>query len=159
MIPGEGQGPVPEPWDSISTTRRPLVAAWVLLAVVLLGSCGDGEGSSRPCDDTLPDNALVIVYSPEGGEEVESGFEVSGCSRTFESNVQWQLTGRDGEVLASGHTTGGGVDGPARFAFSVEYEATERQVGRLTVFEEDVAEGQGFPPPRAVVPVILAATE
>ena len=135
------------------------MAAGVLLAVVLLGSCGDREDSARVCDDTLPDNALVIVYSPEGGEEVESGFEVSGCSRTFEANVQWRLTGRDGEVLASGHATGGGVDGPARYAFSVEYEATERQVGRLTVFEEDVAEGQGFPPPRAVVPVILAATE
>lgn len=149
---------MPGQWRSISTARRPLAAAGALLAAVILG-CGDGEDSARACDDTLPDNALVIVYFPEGGEEVESGFEVSGCSRTFEANVQWQLTGRDGEVLASGHTTGGGVDGPAPFTFSVEYRAAERQVGRLTVFEEDVSEGEGFPPPRAVVPLVLAATE
>lgn len=49
-------------------------------------------------------------------------------------------------MLASGFTSGGGVDGPAAFQFSVEFEDTERQVALLEVFEEDVSEGEGFPP-------------
>ena len=111
------------------------------------------------CDDSLPDAALVIVSSPAGGEEVANGFTVRGCSRTFESNVQWRLLGRTGEVLASGFAMGGGVDGPAPFVFTVEYEAADRQLAHLEVFEEDVAGGEGFPPPRAVVPLVIAATE
>ena len=107
------------------------------------------------CNPTLPDNTLVIVSSPSAGDEVESGFVVSGCSRTFESNVQWRLLGRSGAVLSSGSTSGGGVYGPAAFQFSVEFEDVERQIALLEVFEEDVSEGQGFPPPRAVVPIII----
>jgi len=111
------------------------------------------------CDDSLPDAALVIVSSPAGGEEVANGFTVRGCSRTFESNVQWRLLGRTGEELASGFAMGGGVDGPAPFVFEVEYEAAERQLAHLEVFEEDVSGGEGFPPPRAVVPLVIAASE
>ena len=107
------------------------------------------------CNPTLPDNTLVIVSSPSAGDEVESGFVVSGCSRTFESNVQWRLLGRSGAVLSSGFTSGGGVYGPAAFQFSVEFEDVERQIALLEVFEEDVSEGQGFPPPRAIVPIII----
>ena len=111
------------------------------------------------CDDSLPDAALVIVTSPAGGEEVANGFAVSGCSRTFESNVQWRLLDRAGEELASGFAMGGGVDGPASFLFAVEYHSAERQLAYLEVYEDDVSEGQGFPPPRAIVPVVLAASE
>lgn len=118
------------------------------------GGSDDGEFT---CDDTLPDVPLVIVRSPSGGDEVESGFTASGCSRTFEANVQWRLLGRSGEVLSSGHTSGGGIDGSAPFQFSVEFAVAERQVALLEVFEEDVSEGEGFPPPRAVVPVIIDA--
>ena len=107
------------------------------------------------CNPTLPDNALVIVSSPSAGDEVESGFVVSGCSRTFESNVQWRLLGRSGAVLSSGFTSGGGVDGPAAFQFSVEFEDVERQIALLEVFDDDVSEGEGFPPPRAIVPIII----
>ena len=116
-----------------------------------------GDGGEFTCDDFLPDVALVIVRSPAGGDEVESGFMASGCSRTFESNVQWRLLGRRGEVLSSGFTSGGGVYGPAPFSFNVEFSVTERQIALLEVFEEDVSEGEGFPPPRAVVPVIIDA--
>ncbi len=111
------------------------------------------------CDDSLPDAALVIVNSPAGGEEVANGFTVRGCSRTFESNVQWRLLDREGEELASGFAMGGGVDGPAPFVFDVEYEAAERQIAHLEVFEEDASGGEGFPPPRAVVPLVIAATD
>ena len=101
----------------------------------------------------------MIVNSPAGGEEVANGFTVRGCSRTFESNVQWRLLNREGEELASGFAMGGGVDGPAPFVFDVEYEAAERQIAHLEVFEEDASGGEGFPPPRAVVPLVIAATE
>ena len=114
-----------------------------------------GDHGGFACDDSLPDVPLVIMRSPPAGDEVESGFMVSGCSRTFESNVQWRLLGRSGEVLSSGHATGGGVYGPADFRFSVEFAVAERQVALLEVFEEDVSGGEGFPPPRAAVPVII----
>ncbi|MDE2696377.1 MAG: Gmad2 immunoglobulin-like domain-containing protein [Chloroflexota bacterium] len=111
------------------------------------------------CDDSLPDAAMVIVASPAAGEEVASGFEVSGCSRTHESNVVWRLLDRAGEVLATGFTRGGGFDGPAPFSLTVEYDAAERQLAYLEVFEEDVSEGEGYPPPRVIVPLVITAAE
>ena len=111
------------------------------------------------CDDSLPDASMVIVTSPAAGEELASGFEVSGCSRTHESNVVWRLLDCGGEVLASGFTSGGGFDGPAPFSFTVEYEVDERQLAYLEVFEEDVSEGEGYPPPRVIVPLVIGAAE
>ena len=32
---------------------------------------------------------------------------------------------------------------------------TERQVGSLEVFEEDQSDGEGFPPGRTVLPLVL----
>ena len=110
------------------------------------------------CDHTLPEAAMVIVRSPASGATVSSGFEVRGCSRTFESNVTWRLLDRTGAVLAEGHTTGGGVDGPAPFAFTVEYTVESRQLTHLEVDEEDASGGEGFPPPRTVLPLILEAS-
>ena len=115
--------------------------------------------SALACDDSLPDASLVIVTSPAAGEEVASGFEVDGCSRTHESNVVWRLLDRTGEVLAGGFTSGGGFDGPAPFSFTVEYASGERQLAYLEVFEEDVSDGEGYPPPRVVVPLLIAASE
>ncbi|WP_425283386.1 Gmad2 immunoglobulin-like domain-containing protein, partial [Methyloceanibacter marginalis] len=78
-----------------------------------------------------------MATKPEAGERVESGFEVAGCSHSFESNVQWKLLARDGAVLASGNTQGGGVDGPGDFAFTVPYSVDARQIGHLEVFADD----------------------
>lgn len=115
-----------------------------------------GGGDEGPaCDSSLPDAALVIVFDPAGGATVSSGFGVSGCSRTFESTVNWRLLDRSGAVIAEGFTSGGGVDGPGEFGFSVEYESAERQLAHLEVFEVDQSEGEGFPPPRDVVPLWL----
>ena len=111
------------------------------------------------CDDNLPDASLVIVSSRVGGAEVSSELEVSGCSRTFEANVQRGLVGRTGELLASGFTSGGGIDGAAPFTFTVEHGSAEPQIAHLEVYEEDVSEGEGFPPPRAIVPVMISAGE
>lgn len=106
-------------------------------------------------DGAFGDAAFVIATEPEAGERVESGFEVEGCSRTFESSVQWKLIGRDGSVLASGNTQGGGVDGPAAFSFAVPYNVDGRQIGHLEVFAEDASDGEGFPPGRTVLPLVL----
>ena len=147
------------PWTRRIAGGLSTLAALVL-AATLLAACGEsvGDDGTLACDDSLPDASLVIVSSPVGGAEVASRFEVNGCSRTFESNVQSRLSDQTGAVLASGHTSGGGVDGPVPFAFTVDYEAAERQIATLEVFEEDVSEGQGFPPPRAVVPVVISAS-
>jgi len=101
----------------------------------------------------------VILTSPASGEEVANGFTVRGCSRTFESNVQWRLLDRTGEELANGFTMGGGIDGPAPFEFTIEYATTKRQIAHLEVYEEAMSEAEGFPSPRAVVPLVIAATE
>ncbi len=122
-----------------------------------LAEVGDASSGAFACDSTLPDAALVIVHSPESGATVSSGFGVSGCSRTHESNVNWRLLDRSGAVLADGFTSGGGFDGPGQFSFTVEYEIAERQLAHLEVFEVDESDGEGFPPPRDVVPLWLDA--
>ena len=124
---------------------------------VAMGSLVDGEETDNCSneDGAWDEAAFVIATGPKPGERVESGFDVTGCSRTFESNVQWKLLARDGAVLASGHTTGGGVDGPGAFSFSIPYTVTVQQLGHLEVFEEDVSDGEGFPPGRTVIPLVL----
>lgn len=122
-----------------------------------LGGWVEGEEHDA-CDNddgAFDEAAFVIATEPEAGERVESGFEVEGCSRSFESNVQWKLIARDGAVLASGYTQGGGVDGPGAFSFTVPYSVDARQIGHLEVFAEDPSEGEGFPPGRTVLPLVL----
>jgi len=122
-----------------------------------LGDWVEGEESDN-CDNddgAFNEAAFVIATEPEAGERVATGFEVEGCSRTSESNVQWKLLGRDGSELASGNTQGGGVDGPGAFSFTVPYNVNVVQVGHLEVFEEDASGGEGNPPGRTVVPLVL----
>ncbi len=122
-----------------------------------MGSLGGGDDTDNCAneDGAFDDAAFVIATGPKPGERVESGFDVTGCSRTFESNVQWKLLARDGSVLASGNATGGGVDGPGAFSFVIPYTVTVQQVGHLEVFEEDASDGEGFPPGRTVIPLVL----
>ncbi|MFD0987491.1 Gmad2 immunoglobulin-like domain-containing protein [Methyloligella solikamskensis] len=110
-------------------------------------------------DGALDDAAFVIVMTPRAGDRVRTGFGVTGCSRTFESNVQWKLIGADGSELASGHTSGGGVDGAGTFDFDVTYEVDKRQVGHLEVMGEDASDGEGNPPGRTVLPLVLQQPE
>lgn len=146
-------------------TMRTMLAGGVLGAslvlatvpAVAMGSLVQGEETDNCSneDGALSEAAFVIATGPKPGERVESGFDVTGCSRTFEGDVQWKLLARDGSVLASGHTTGGGVDGPGAFSFSIPYTVTVQQLGHLEVFEEDVSDGEGFPPGRTVIPLVL----
>ena len=79
-----------------------------------MGSWVQGEEADNCANDdgAFDEASFVVATKPEAGARVESGFAVKGCSRTFEGDVQWKLLGRDGSVLASGNTQGGGVDGP-----------------------------------------------
>ena len=129
------------PTDEISNVSVELAAAGV-------GNCTNTDGAFDRA-------SFVIVTMPRAGDRVSSGFTVTGCSRTFESNVQWRLLGRDGSILNRGFTHGGGVDGVAPFQFTVEFPAVERQIGHLEVYEEDVSEGEGFPPGRTEIPLVL----
>ena len=106
-------------------------------------------------DGALAESSFVIATAPRAGSRVASGFAVQGCSRTFESTVVWRLFGRDGSLLAHGVTQGGGAEGPGRFSFASPYVVGERQIAHLEVFEEDVSDGEGFPPGRTVVPLVL----
>jgi hypothetical protein len=106
-------------------------------------------------DPVLAASAFVLVTEPAPGARASSPLRVRGCSRTFESNVVWELRARDGGVLASGHTTGGGVDGAGPFAFAVEFATPQPQLGHLEVYEVDASDGEGFPPGRAVIPLVL----
>ena len=62
-----------------------------------------------PIDPVLADSSFVVVVKPTAGLRASSPFRVRGCSRSFESNVVWELRSRDGRILASGHTSGGGL--------------------------------------------------
>ena len=106
-------------------------------------------------DGALSDKSFIFVTIPTSGTRVQSGFVVNGCSRTFESNVPWRLLDRDGNELASGAALGGGVDGFAPFSFNVSFTAAAQQLGHLEVSEEDVSDGEGFPPVRNVIPLVL----
>jgi hypothetical protein len=106
-------------------------------------------------DGALDAAAFIFVTAPASGTRVTPGFTVTGCSRTFESNINFILKARDGGVLATGHATGGGVDGSGPFSFTVPYKLAERQIGHLEVFAEDASDGEGFPPPRNIIPLVL----
>jgi len=116
---------------------------------------GEEADACNNDDGAFDEAAFVIATTPQAGARVENGFAVKGCSRSFEGDVQWKLIARDGAVLASGNTQGGGVDGPGAFSFTVPYSVNARQIGHLEVFEEDVSGGEGFPPGRTVVPLVL----
>ncbi len=150
------------PTGSCTMHRRRTLAPLALLALataLVAASCGvDGAETAGACSDlaSLPDAPLIFVTTPEPGARVESGFTVAGCSRTFESNVPWRLLDAEGSELASGATTGGGVDGPGDFSFVVAYDVPEEQIGSLEVIEEDASAGESpTEPVRNVVPVIL----
>ena len=132
------------------------VLLFVALAVAGCGGSDDGPDVCSNDDGALSEPGFVIVASPNPGERVSSGFTVTGCSRTFESNVPWRLLDEAGSELASGSTTGGGVDGPGDFSFTVSFTVPERQIGQLEVIEEDPSGGEGARAPvRNVIPLVL----
>jgi hypothetical protein len=128
----------------------------VAAVAAALGCGGGSRNESAVCangDGALDRTAFVFVDAPRSGERVLNGFRVSGCSSTFEANVNWRLRARDGQVLASGFTKGGS-DQSGPFAFTVDYPIGARQVAHLEVYEPHVT-AEGFPPVKNVVPLVL----
>jgi hypothetical protein len=132
----------------IPTVPAVAMGSWFEGGWAVADNCANEDGA-------FDEAAFVIATTPLAGDRVESGFAVKGCSRTFESNVQWRLVGRNGTELASGNTQGGGVDGPGAFSFTVPYSVDGSEVGHLEVFEEDASDGEGNPPGRTVLPLVL----
>jgi hypothetical protein len=135
--------------------RRPVVATLGLLLAALGCASSPETPSCDLIDAALVGSSFVVVAEPVAGASSTSPLLVRGCSRTFESNVLWQLEGRNGDLLASGHTSGGGAGGAAAFSFTIDFETARAQLGHLAVFEEDASDGEGFPPASSVVPVVL----
>ena len=137
--------------------NRPGTLIGIALLLSVSAACEHSSATSPcdPIDPVLAESSFVLVTDPAPGARVSSPMRVRGCSRTFESNVVWELHARDGRILASGHTTGGGVSGAGTFTFSVVFTMDKPQPGHLNVFEIDASDGEGFPPGRAVIPLIL----
>ena len=143
--------------DGTVMSRLAAISAGLAAAAALAG-CGGGRGGgeSAVCangEGALDRTAFVFVEAPRSGERVLNGFRVSGCSSTFESNVNWRLRARDGHVLATGFTQGGSNE-PGPFAFTVDYPIGARQVVHLEVYEPRVTT-EGFPPVKNVIPLVL----
>ena len=99
--------------------------------------------------------AFVIATAPAAGSR--SGERVRGgglCSAQLREHG-WS-GGRDGTVLNEGVTVRrqSGRAG-AGSAFRVTFAVAARQVGYLEVFEVDASDGEGFPPGRTVLPLVL----
>ena len=137
---------------------RLLASATIVLLLAITG-CGGCRPTIDVCDNAdgaLSNASFIFVSEPRSGQRVSSGFTVRGCSRTFESNVPWTLLDASGAQLASGATTGGGVDGFGPFSFTVTFSVPERQIGHLEVSEEDVSGGEAtIEPVRNVIPLVL----
>lgn len=84
----------------------------------------------------------VLVESPVTGEEVEPGFEVSGTANTFEATFQYELLDAADKILRKDFvtaTSGSGTRGS--FRFTVPYQVSAPQAGRLVVFEISAEDG------------------
>ncbi len=138
--------------------RRTLaLAVLALVAVAAVAGCGDDEEADAcAADAAVLEVPHVIPTEPAVGAVVGETFTVRGCSRTFESSIQWRLSEPAGAELARGFAMGGGVDGSAAFEFTVFAPVTEPTLAQLRVFEADVSEGRGSPPPQAVIPLLLS---
>lgn len=149
--------------------RVSLAGLAFLVCGLVLAACGDGGStttvvSTAPAAQACPtgnpvldEASFVVVTDPAPGSELVPGSTVRGCSRTFESTVPWTLRDRSGDVIDRGVAMGGGVDGAAPFSFTVDYTLDEAQVGILEVEEPDPSDGEGLPPTRAVLAVVLTA--
>lgn len=97
---------------------------------------------------------IIDVQQPAAYDIVGPDLKVAGQSLTFEGNVQWRLS--DGHDELNGFITNSGIT-VMQFQFTVTgIEASAMKLPRLflTVFEEDVSDGEGAPPPSVTVPVI-----
>jgi Immunoglobulin-like domain of bacterial spore germination/Sporulation and spore germination len=89
-----------------------------------------------------PQTPAVLVQSPLGGEDVESGFEATGTANTFEATFNYELRDASNRVLAENYVTAtSGTGTRGTFRFTVRYQVNSPQQGRLIVFEISAADG------------------
>jgi hypothetical protein len=109
---------------------------------VLFVADGGPQGPPRGRGAYETQTPAILVLSPLPGEEVESGFEVTGTANTFEATFQYELRDSGDEVLAEDFvtaTSGSGTRGT--FRFTVRYDVPSAPFGRLVVFEISAADG------------------
>jgi hypothetical protein len=102
-------------------------------------------------EDLLP---AIVVESPAPGEEIRSGFKVTGSANVFEATVLYELVGGD-HVFDEGFTTatcGTGCRGT--YSFRLRFDVNRPLDATLVVFDSDAA-GIGQPPHEVRVPVRL----
>lgn len=85
----------------------------------------------------------IEVISPVAETQYHSPIEVIGYSRTFESQVDMQLIGADGIVLAERSASGGGADGYDFFHTYLRFNVTEPMTATLELFDQSGPEGKG----------------
>lgn len=86
--------------------------------------------------------AFLFVTTPTIGSAVTPGFEVTGCSNSFEASFQWELLDGEGAELTSDFGTAScGTGCVGDFSFTVDYVVDELQVGTLRVFSTSPKDG------------------
>jgi germination protein M len=131
-------GVTPEPTDP--EARAQIVYTLTALPNVKRVSFGGGTGVGRRAFEGQ--TPAILVESPLPGEQVESGFEVTGTANTFEATFSYELKDASGKVLSKDFvtaTSGSGTRGT--FKFTVAYEVDKPQDGRLLVFELSAEDG------------------
>lgn len=108
-------------------------------AETVLGVSTDRPVPRRSADAVL---AQVSVSSPMDGATLTSPFTVEGEAAAFEANVQWELK-RGDTVVREGFTTAEECCTLSPYVFTVEAPPGDYT---LVVHDEDVSEGEGFPP-------------
>jgi hypothetical protein len=111
-----------------------------------------------PCDtidySKFP-QAFVVVVEPAAGFQAKTPLKVRGCSRTFASQVGWELRAENGRVLVSGMTSGGPLSLAGAFSFYADFDVNGEQDAQLSVFIPEGMEGASAAAGRSVVPLVL----
>ncbi len=106
--------------------------------------------------DFEEDVAPIIVESPTGLEPVASPIVVTGTANVFEANVLITVLGDVGQELVTTFATatcGTGCRGDFEKAVAVRIPA--EQAVTLVLAEEDASGGEGRPPYRVEIPLVL----
>lgn len=116
-----------------------------ILFTILIAGCsviGDQkDNSDTTCLPVEHDKyAYISIDEPESGQILASPIMLTGCSRTFESNVVYQLMSYDKVLLAMGFTNGGGVDGSEEYSTEIHFDITSPTLAYLRVYEANPAD-------------------
>ena len=134
---------------------------------VFRGGHGDPTGGMRPVCPAAARTGCDLVGRGAGRRRLRdrhrAGGGRAGVERFRRFGVLAHLREHDGLAAARaerqparpGHRHRRRRGRPGPFAFSVPFGVGERQVGELEASEEDASDGEGFPPGRTVLPLVL----